>query len=187
MALTDVGPCGTPVPIATTDVGRYVAFNVRAMLESDGLSVKLEPWCTPNTLGYCNADYNLQAGQRGGAHPPRLEVWVTTTATWTPTPTRTHTPTWTPTATRTQTPTATVTLLAYANHHADGNSLRNINANCNGHADANAAPRRRQRPPQRTTPTRNGLRNTNANRNSHADGNIHTLSRPPPRPKHRHP
>ena len=106
---TDVGPCGTPVPIATTDVGHYVAFNVGAMLESDGLSVKLEPWCTPNTQGYCNADFNLQAGRLWGANPPRLEVWVTTTATWTPTPTRTRTPTQTPTATRTQTPTATRT------------------------------------------------------------------------------
>ena len=112
---TDIGPCGTPVPIATTDVGHYVTFNVGTMLESDGLSVKLEPECTPNTLGYCNADYNLQAGRLGAANPPRLEVWVNSTvATWTPTPTRTRTPTRTPTATMTLSPTPTTTPTATA-------------------------------------------------------------------------
>ena len=117
----DIGTCGTPVPIATTDVGSYVSFDVKNLIDAQGLSVKLEPWCTPNPLGYCNADYALTAGQIGAANPPRLDVWInladaTSTPTPTPTPTifLTSTPTPTPTSTPTRTPTPTPTSTASA-------------------------------------------------------------------------
>jgi hypothetical protein len=46
-----VGACSAPVPIATTDVGRYLAIDVKPLLTTAGQVVKLKPWCTPNALG----------------------------------------------------------------------------------------------------------------------------------------
>ncbi len=115
---SDIGTCGTPVPVSTVNALGYVTFDVKNLLTSNGLSIKLEPVCTPNTSGYCNGDISMTAAQVAGSGSetaPRLDLWTLSTATYTPTPTATptRTPIWTPvfTSTPTSTPTRTPTFV----------------------------------------------------------------------------
>lgn len=114
----DVGPCSTPVAISTADVGSYVQFDVRNLVQpgaTPGLNIVLRPACTPNPSGYCNADYFLRSQNNTlDNNYPSLDIWAsvsgsTPTPTWTATPTWTPLPTSTPTATATRTPTRTAT------------------------------------------------------------------------------
>lgn len=115
---SDVSTCGTPVPVATTDYGQWVQFNVGNLMTRQGLNIKLQPFCTPNTSGYCESQTSYASKDSYLTYKPQLEVYWSASITPTPTPTRTPTatplPTSTPTSTFTPTPTRTPTATSTA-------------------------------------------------------------------------
>lgn len=129
---TDVGDCEDTVVLTTANVGSYVDFDVTDILVpgvNNVLDVKLEPYCVPNSSGFCNSSYWL-ISQNGAGNEPLLFIdsasAYTPTATFTPTATRTpiqsSTHTATPTVTPTRTPTPTNTATATATWTPGGNT-----------------------------------------------------------------
>lgn len=108
-------PVGTPVPPPDTEWADIDVLNViEELLVSgtitDGIRLKLEPYCVPNQAGNCFTFTNWSS--REGANPPRLSIeWLytgpTPTPDGTPLPTSTPIPTATPTSTATATATPT--------------------------------------------------------------------------------
>lgn len=98
--------------------GSYVQIDVTDVISPDGsLLVKLEPYCTPNSVGYCNGNgYLTSVDNIASEFPPFMEIYTLngTAPTATPTPVPTNTPpnTATPTPTATNTPTRTPTSTA---------------------------------------------------------------------------
>lgn len=104
-------PRGTPDPY-----GDYTEIDVLNVIEellstgilTDGIKLKLEPYCLPNAAGNCFTFTNW--GSSESADPPSLVIeWRLTGATPTPVATATNTPTRIPTATPTPTRTPTAT------------------------------------------------------------------------------
>jgi len=104
-------PVGTPVPPPDTEWADIDVLNViEELLASgtitDGIRLKLEPYCVPNAAGNCFTFTNWSS--REGANAPRLSIeWLYTGPT--PTPANTPLPTSTPIPTATPTSTATAT------------------------------------------------------------------------------
>ena len=109
-------PVGTPVPPPDTEWADIDVLNViEELLASgtitDGIRLKLEPYCVPNPAGNCFTFTNWSS--REGANAPRLSIeWLYTGPTPTPGNTPTPTPTLVKTATPTPTPTATPTTVS---------------------------------------------------------------------------